>query len=70
MNDIKCKSMLHDYLACYNITQKSLAEASGCTEATISRLINGQHSGNIKIWLLIADTLGCLVEDLIWLEKE
>ena len=69
MNEVKCKSMLHEYLNCYKITQKDLAAASGCTEATISRVINGQHAGNIKIWLLIADALGCSVDDLIRLEK-
>ena len=69
MNNIKCKSMLREYLAKHKITQKSLAAASGCTEATISRVINCQHAGNIKIWLLIADALGCSVSDLITIEK-
>lgn len=69
MNDIKCKLLLPEYMAKQGIDQATLARRSGCTPATISLIYNGHRAGNIKIWLLIADALGCSVSDLIKLEK-
>jgi len=46
------------------VTQAELSERTGITEATISRIENGQHKARISTVRRLADGLGLKPEDL------
>jgi transcriptional regulator with XRE-family HTH domain len=48
---------------------KKLAEASGLTEATVSRYFNGKRTPNANNLIRLAKTLNCTVDELIMVEK-
>ena len=47
------------------VTQAELAERTGLTEATISRIENGQHRPRISTVRRLAEALGVKPEDLV-----
>jgi DNA-binding XRE family transcriptional regulator len=47
------------------VTQAELAQRTGITEATISRIENGQHQPRISTVRKIAEGLGLRPEDLV-----
>ena len=56
---------LKELMAEYGHTQKSLAEATGLTEAAISRYINKQRMPTITAVINIAYELNCDFNDLL-----
>lgn len=48
-----------------SLTQRSLAKASGITEAAISYYLTGRKTPSFKSMINLAYTFGCTIEDLI-----
>ena len=57
---------LGQILQMQGLTQKELAERTGLTEASVSRLVSGERSGRIETWFKIADVLHVKIDDLIY----
>lgn len=61
----KLKQVLDDK----GISQKELAYMTGYTEPTISNYIKGKRRGSVVAWAIIADAIGCSIDDLIDLKE-
>ncbi|HEY6074770.1 MAG TPA: helix-turn-helix transcriptional regulator, partial [Anaerolineales bacterium] len=53
-----------------SLNQQELASRAGVTRQTISGVESGLYLPSTLVALRLAKTLGCRVEDLLWLEEE
>lgn len=58
-------SKLNDYLRSRNISRRSLSKRTGLDLRTISRICEGRSKGSMDSWRLIANRLGCRLEDIV-----
>lgn len=47
------------------IDQRRMADIAGCSEAMMSYIVRGMREPSVSMLALIADELGCKVDDLI-----
>ncbi len=58
-------SRLNDYLRSRGISRRSLSRRTGLALVTISRLCEGRSQGRLDTWRLIAEKLGCRLEEIL-----
>ena len=48
-----------------DIDQKRMADLAGCSESMMSYVVRGMREPSVSMLALIADALGCKVDDLL-----
>ena len=56
---------LNDYLRSHGISRRALSKKTGLARVTISRLCEGRSQGRMDTWRLIAEKLGCRLEEIL-----
>lgn len=69
-NIIMIKFKLHDLLWQMKISQKKLAEKTGISEATVSKLVRGEEDCKLSTINKICNFLDCKLTDVIEFEKD
>lgn len=64
------ENRLREHREKLHLTQKQLAEKAGIGQATISETERGKYTPGVDVALMLAEALGCSVEDLFSLRKE
>lgn len=62
---MEAKTKLDEYLKSHGMSRNRLAQETGLDLRTISAICSGKHEGNLATWKLIAQTLGCKLDEIV-----
>lgn len=66
---MKVKNRVREYREAKGWIQADLVKATGLSKTGVSQIESGGFVPSLKTALLIAETLGCKVDELFYLEK-